>query len=126
MSVRLQRRANVEEPRPHRRIETKTHLERRVGREERLQRGPVGAGVGERQHMARADEPAIGVRAAAAELPLIDDDDLATGTPEIVSGMAAPTTAADDDDALGAGRHELRPQANGSFSSIKIVVSPVM
>ena len=72
MSRSLQRRAKREQPRPEGRVEPRLDRERRVALEQALERLADHARLGQRQDVARADEPAIAVRAAAAERAAVD------------------------------------------------------
>ena len=53
--------------------------------------------LGQRQDVARADEPAIAVRAAAADLPAVDQGHLPAGSHEEIGARRADDAAADHD-----------------------------
>src|SRR5262249_10128200 len=74
------------------------------------------ARAGERQDVAGADEAAVGVRAAAADGPLVDDRDAPTGPLQIVGAGGADDAAADHHHPAG-GAHERMPVRNGWRSS---------
>ena len=62
-------RGEVEEPGPEGRVEPRLDRERRVVLEQALEPFTDHARLGQRQDVARADEAAIAVRAAAADGP---------------------------------------------------------
>src|SRR5205807_2533004 len=73
-------------------------LERGVAVEQRFQGRLERARGGERQDVARADEPAVAARARLADRPLVDDRDGAAGGVQVMGAGDADDAAADDHD----------------------------
>src|SRR5262249_2643839 len=94
--------------------------ERRVRGEQRLEGADHRAGHCQRQHMAGADEAAVGVRTPPAELALVDDCHRPAVAGQVVGAGGADDSAADDDDLTA---HVRIPIPNGSAGSSSSVAS---
>ncbi len=111
----------AQEPAPQRRVAPRPHGKGRVALEQRPQRRPGRAGRRQRQDVAGGDEAAVGVRAARAVAPLVEERDPPAGLREVVGAGRADDAPADHDD--GPGAHPRIPIANGSSGSSSSVAS---
>ena len=112
-------RGEVEQPRPQGRVEPRLDRERRIMLKQALESLGHHPGLGQRQDMARANQPAVAVRAAAADLPALDQRDLPAASHEEIRARRADDAAADHDRVPPARirRHRRIPIANGSAGS---------
>src|SRR5207244_2952524 len=106
-----------EQPAPEGRIEAQLDRQSRVPFTQSLERAAHDARRGQRQHVAGADEAAIAVRAAAAEISLVNDGDLPAVTGEEVGTGSSDDAAADDQNTSSSKTHVRAPTLWGSLSS---------
>src|SRR5205823_5611428 len=101
------------------RIEARLDRERGVAPDETLEGPADHPRLGQGEDMARADEPAVGVRAAAGELAAIDQGDRPAGSHQVIRAGRPDHSAANDEGGT-AGRwdaHGRIPIAKGSAGS---------
>src|SRR5438128_4722975 len=115
----------AEQPAPEGRIEAQLDRQSRVPFTQSLERAAHDARRGQRQHVAGADEAAIAVRAAAAEISLVNDGDLPAIASEKISTGRSDHAAANNYHAAGPPTHPRSPTRNGSFGSSNNVDSAV-
>src|SRR5262249_15391903 len=117
--TRVAAAGEVQQPRPERRIEPQPDRERGIALEQALESLTHHPRLRQGQDMARADEPAVGVRAPAGKLAAVDQGDVPAGSHQEVRAGRPDRPAANDEGGTLArlSAHGGMPMETGSAGS---------